>query len=66
MQQTELSYPYSSSEGRSGTCDYDTKTKSKVEVASYVNVPKNSPDQLRAAIMKQPVSVSIEADTDVF
>lgn len=65
MQETEASYPYTSSHGTEGKCAYDAK-KGKVEVTSYTNVPANCNDQLRAAIMKQPVSVTIEADSTVF
>jgi len=37
-----------------------------VNVASYTNVPANSVAQLKAAIAKAPVSVTIEADKTVF
>ena len=33
----------------------------KIRVSTYTNVPKSSKDQLKAAIAKQPVSVTIDA-----
>merc|ERR1712196_580992 len=41
-------------------------TKGKVGIKTYTNVPANSVEQLKAAIDKQPVAVTIEADKTVF
>jgi len=56
----ESDYPYTA---RDGTCSYSSGTGS---VSAYTDVTPNSPDQLRAALNQQPVSVAIEADTYVF
>ena len=48
-----------------GDCKYD-ESKGKVEVKSYVAVPKRSAALLIAAIEKQPVSVTIDANETVF
>jgi len=56
----ESDYPYT---GRDGTCSYTSGTG---QVSSYTDVTPNSPDQLRAALNQQPVSVAIEADSFVF
>jgi len=58
----EADYPYTA---RDGKCKY-VKTKGVGKVASYSDVPANSVDQLKAAIVKQPVSVAIEADQSAF
>jgi len=58
--QTESDYPY---KGRDGRCK---SGKGVGSVTNYTNVPSGSPSQLKAAIAKQPVSVAVEADTDVF
>merc|ERR1711990_308327 len=60
--ESESDYGYTA---RTGTCKYD-KSKGVGTVASYTDVTPNSPDQLRAALNNQPVSVAIEADTYVF
>ena len=61
----ESDYPYTSGSGSSGKCQYD-KSKGEVGVKTWTNVPKKSVAQLKAAIDKQPVAVTIEADTTVF
>jgi KDEL-tailed cysteine endopeptidase len=58
----EGDYPY---EGYDDTCR-ESSVKPVVGVASFVDVAPNDPDQLKAAIAKNPVSVAIEADTFVF
>ena len=45
----ESDYPYTSGEGKSGTCSYD-KTKGVVSVVSQTAVAKNSNKQMKAAI----------------
>ena len=65
LQELESDYPYTSGTGQSGSCKYD-KTKGKVGIKTYTNVPANSVEQLKAAIDKQPVAVTIEADKTVF
>jgi C1A family cysteine protease len=65
MQELESVYPYTSASGSVAACNYDA-AKGQVNVDSYVNVPANSVSQLKAAIAKAPVSVTIEADKMVF
>jgi len=62
---TEADYPYTSGNGGWSTCEYES-SKGVTNVASYAAVTANSPDQLKAALNNQPVSVAIEADQTVF
>jgi len=57
----ESDYTYTA---RDGSCKY--KKTTSVNEMSYTNVPSNSVAQLKAAVAKAPVSVTIEADTSVF
>jgi len=58
----ESAYPYTAKDGK--TCKYDG-TKGFGKVASYEDVSPTAA-QLRAALNKQPVSIAIEADDNVF
>jgi len=58
----EHDYPYTA---RDGTCKY-VKTKGVGKVTGFKDVPVNSAAQLKAALVKQPVSVAIEADQASF
>jgi len=58
----ESDYSYTA---RDGSCKAKS-SKGHVSVSSYHRVTKNSSSQLKSAIAKQPVSVSIEADRSVF
>ena len=58
----ESAYPYTA---RDGTCKY-VKTKGVGKVVGYTDVPQNSVAQMKAALMKQPVAVAIEADQAAF
>jgi C1A family cysteine protease len=60
--ESEANYGYTA---RDGTCSF-VSTKGVGKVASYTDVPTNSPAQLKAAIAKAPVSVAIEADQMAF
>jgi len=62
--ETEAEYPYVAKTGLFA-CKYDS-SKGQVKVATYTDVPPKSPDQLKAALNKQPVSIAIEADKTVF
>ena len=62
----ESVYPYTSGDGSRGSCQTDLLSQGKVTVSTYTDVTKNSPDQLKAALAQQPVSVAIEADKLVF
>jgi C1A family cysteine protease len=62
--ETEADYPYKASTGLFA-CKYDKK-KGKVAVTSYVDVPKNSASQFKAALNKGPVAIAIQADQPAF
>ena len=62
--ETEADYPYTATSSLTG-CKYN-KTKGVVGVKTFGDVQSNSEAQLRAAIAKQPIAVSIEADQLVF
>ena len=61
--ETEAKYPY---KGKDGTCAYSAADISGVNVAYYEMVTQDNVEQMKAAVAKQPVSVSIEADRAVF
>jgi C1A family cysteine protease len=58
----EADYQYTAQDG---TCAYKA-AKGKVQLTGHKDVAPNTPAQLEAAVAKGPVSVAIEADTDVF
>jgi len=60
---TEASYPY---DAKDGTCKSKTCTKSGVTVSGFTDVPTNSETALMTAIVKQPVSIAVEADQASF
>merc|ERR1719164_253718 len=63
----EKDYPYTSGTGSTGTCKSSTFTAAPhSKVASFTDVTPNSEAALKAAVAKQPVSVAIEADKQVF
>jgi C1A family cysteine protease len=57
----QTDYPY---KGVDATCKTTTGTKFKI--SGFTDVPANSAAQLKAAIVKGPVSVAIQADSTVF
>jgi len=60
----ESSYPYTAGKTqKAGNCD--TKSAGVGKVKNYNDVEKGV-SQLKAAISKQPVSIAVEADKDVF
>lgn len=61
-QELTSDYPYTA---RDGTCKF-TAAKGKVDVKNIASVTPKSVAQLKAAIDKGPVSVTVEADTTVF
>eukprot|EP00806_Schmidingerella_arcuata_P008725 Macronucleus_905.p1 GENE.Macronucleus_905~~Macronucleus_905.p1 ORF type:complete len:311 (+),score=179.78 Macronucleus_905:1-933(+) len=63
----ESTYPYfSGSTQRKGSCQYDAGSATAVTVSDYLAVLPKSPTQMKAALEKQPLAVSIEADKMVF
>eukprot|EP01017_Pseudomicrothorax_dubius_P026174 TRINITY_DN28_c0_g1_i2.p1 TRINITY_DN28_c0_g1~~TRINITY_DN28_c0_g1_i2.p1 ORF type:complete len:361 (+),score=109.91 TRINITY_DN28_c0_g1_i2:150-1232(+) len=60
--EAEASYPYKAVDQK---CKYN-KQQVVYKNTGFNDVPENQEDQLVAAIAQQPVSVAIEADTDVF
>jgi len=60
--ETESDYPYKAVDG---SCKFNSK-KAKVGDKGHSNVATGKVAQLKAAVAQGPVSVAIEADTDVF
>jgi len=60
--ETEEDYPYTA---KKGSCAAEA-SKEIVNVTSYYDVTPDSPDALKAALDKGPVSVAIQANTAVF
>merc|ERR1712087_465184 len=60
--ETEDDYPY---EAAQGTCRYEA-SKGVASATGYEDVQQDSADALKGALNKRPVSVAIEADTQVF
>jgi len=44
-----------------GTCEYESKDQTRVQVTSYTDVPANSSADLLAALNQQPVGVGVDA-----
>jgi hypothetical protein len=63
--ETEADYPYTAGNGDRGSCLYDS-SKGVVKDLSFSMVTPGSPDQLKAALNKGPVSIAIQADQRVF
>jgi KDEL-tailed cysteine endopeptidase len=59
---SESSYPYTA---RTGTCHYSS-SNTGVKSTGHKSVSQNSVSSMKIAVQKQPVSVSIEADTSYF
>jgi C1A family cysteine protease len=64
-QNLESAYPYTSGHGVTGTCNH-AKATGPVSDTGYTNIPAQSISQLKAALAKQPVALTIEADQLVF
>jgi C1A family cysteine protease len=62
----ESAYPYTSGTGTTGSCDKTMEAGGDVTVKSFSDVPSKSVTAMKAALMKQPVSVAIEADRIAF
>jgi len=62
---TEQEYPYTGHHSTFSRCKYE-KSKGVGHVKSYKDVPRKNVEQMKAAVMKGPVSVAIEADKSVF
>jgi len=62
----ELSYPYTSGTGTTGTCKQSKEAHKFVHITGYTDVPAKDENALKAAVSKQPVSVAIEADKSAF
>lgn len=59
----ESDYPYTAKNGK--TCKFDS-LKGFGKVKSFNDVASLDTKQLKAALMKQPVAVAIEADDPTF
>jgi len=55
----ESAYAYTA---RDGTCKYSTTKNTGVKASSYTNVKANDVNSLKAALAKQPVSISVDAE----
>jgi hypothetical protein len=44
-----------------GICDYESKEQTRIQVASYTDVPANDSAALMAAVAQQPVGVGVDA-----
>jgi len=62
----ESVYPYASGAGQMFACTYDEASTTAVSVADYTAVTADSPSQMKAALVQQPLAVAIEADQMVF
>lgn len=58
----EADYGYTA---KKGTCVYSA-AKGQFKVTSYVNLPKNDPAALLAAVKNQPISVALQASSSIF
>lgn len=64
---TESDYPYKSGDTQTaGTCSKTCSAVAGSSVVGFVDVPPSDDTQMMAAIMKQPVSIAIEADQREF
>jgi C1A family cysteine protease len=57
----EADYPYTAQDG---TCNQEEQRQASGSIKGFEDVPVNSVSQLKAALMKNPVSIAIEADSD--
>ena len=62
----ESVYPYVSGNGSEPACAYDSGSATSVNVSNYGFVTASNVSQMKAALAKQPLAVSIEADKYVF
>merc|ERR1719226_220527 len=63
MAELETEYPYTSGGGDDSTdCLYDEHSKTAVDVSASASVAASNPDQMMAALEKQPLAVLVEAD----
>ena len=62
---TEDAYPYTSYYGQTGTCNQSAQL-TDYQVSSEAYVTANNVSQMKAALAKQPLAVSLEADQACF
>jgi len=46
---------------KDGTCEYESKDQTRIQVVSYTDVQANSTSDLMAALAQQPVGVAVDA-----
>jgi len=64
---TESEYPYTSGNTQTGgTCEKTCSIVKNSDVTGFVDVQPNSDDAMMSALVKQPVSIAIEADQKNF
>jgi KDEL-tailed cysteine endopeptidase len=62
----EADYPYTSGNGQEGTCKKTCSLVKGSQIVSFVDVPPSSDNEMMSALVKQPVSIAIQADTRDF
>ena len=63
----ESVYPYfSGTTKKAGDCAFSKSSTTAVDVSSYTKVTADNESQMKAALVQQPLAVSIEADKTVF
>ena len=63
----EDDYPYTSGTTRSsGTCENTCSVDEQSKIVSFVDIKKNSDDEMMKAVTLQPVSIAIQADQKDF
>lgn len=60
---TESNYPYKAADG---TCNTNKESSHAASISSFEDVPANSESSLLKTVIKQPVSVAIDAGEDDF
>merc|ERR1711957_64272 len=57
---------FSGTTGKKGKCMYDSASTTAVTVTDFLGVTADDQTQMKAALTKQPLAVSIEADKRIF
>nr|AAX51228.1 cathepsin L-like cysteine protease [Uronema marinum] len=65
--ESSASYPYvQQKNGKTASCQYNSSKATKGINKSYKNVAANSPDSIYNALVKQPLSILVDASSSVF
>ena len=63
---TAAQYPYTENNGTRCHCNHTKEEEGIVKIKTFVDVKGHDEDAMRAVVAKQPLTVSVEADTSVF